>query len=44
VATQPNLAREISRYGVAVMGGTEPDVLAWIDGDRRDVGGAARSA
>ena len=37
-ATQPNLAREIARYGVAVMGGTMPDVLAWIDGDRRDVG------
>ena len=37
-ATQPNLAREIARYGVAVMPGTEPDVLAWIDGDRRDEG------
>jgi monoamine oxidase len=37
-ATQPNLAREIDRYGLAVMAGTVPDVLAWIDGDRRDVG------
>ena len=37
-ATQPNLAREIDRYGSAVMPGTEPDVFAWIDGDRRDEG------
>ncbi|MDP9328640.1 MAG: FAD-dependent oxidoreductase, partial [Actinomycetota bacterium] len=37
-ATQPNLAREIDRYGLEVMAGTVPDVLAWIDGDRRDVG------
>jgi monoamine oxidase len=37
-ATQPNLAREIDRYGLAVMAGTVPDVLAWIDGGRRDVG------
>jgi monoamine oxidase len=37
-ATQPNLAREIDRYGVAVMPGTEPDIFAWIDGDRRHEG------
>jgi monoamine oxidase len=37
-ATQPNLAREIARYGVSVMAGTDPDVFAWLDGDRRDVG------
>jgi monoamine oxidase len=37
-ATQPSLAREIDRYGIAVMPGTEPDVFAWIDGDRRDEG------
>jgi monoamine oxidase len=37
-ATQPNLAREIDRYGIAVMPGTEPDVFAWIHGDRRDEG------
>ena len=37
-ATQPNLAREIARYGVPVMTGTDPDVFAWIDGDRRDEG------
>ncbi|MEA2550248.1 MAG: hypothetical protein QOE25_17, partial [Actinomycetota bacterium] len=37
-ASQPNLAREIDRYGVAVMAGTEPEVLAWIDGDRREEG------
>jgi monoamine oxidase len=37
-ATQPHLAREIARYGAPVTAGTEPEVLAWIDGDRRDVG------
>jgi monoamine oxidase len=37
-ATQPNLAREIDRYGVAVVPGTEPDIFAWIDGDRRHEG------
>ena len=37
-ATQPNLAREIDRYGVAVQPGADPDVVAWIDGDRRDEG------
>lgn len=40
-ATQPNLAREIGRYGVAVSPGVEPELLAWIDGDRRDEGGDA---
>jgi monoamine oxidase len=39
--TQPNLAREIDRYGVPVLPGVEPDVMAWIDGDRRDEGIAA---
>ena len=34
-ATQPNLAREIDRYGVEVLPGVEPEVIAWIDGDRR---------
>jgi monoamine oxidase len=37
-ANQPNLAREIDRYGAAVTAGAEPDVLAWIDGDRREEG------
>lgn len=37
-ATQPNLAREIDRYGNAVINGADPDVVAWIDGDRRDEG------
>jgi monoamine oxidase len=37
-ATQPHLAREIDRYGTAVMPGTEPEVFAWIDGDRRQEG------
>jgi len=36
--TQPNLAREIGRYGVPVLPGVDPEVMAWIDGDRRDVG------
>ncbi|MEA2556690.1 MAG: hypothetical protein QOG88_228, partial [Actinomycetota bacterium] len=36
--SQPNLSREIDRYGVPVMSGTEPDVLAWINGDRRAEG------
>jgi monoamine oxidase len=36
--TQPNLAREIDRYGVPVLPGVEPNVMAWIDGDRRDEG------
>jgi monoamine oxidase len=35
---QPNLAREIDRYGVPVMPGTEPDMLAWINGDRHAEG------
>jgi monoamine oxidase len=37
-ATQPNLAREIDDYRVSLMPGSEPDVVAWIDGDRRDEG------
>ncbi|MEX0988913.1 MAG: NAD(P)/FAD-dependent oxidoreductase [Actinomycetota bacterium] len=40
-ATQPNLAREIDRYSAAVLTATEPDVFAWIDGDRRAEGGGA---
>jgi monoamine oxidase len=37
-ATQPHLAREIERYGVPVLPGVDPEVFAWIDGDRRDEG------
>ena len=37
-ATQPNLAREIERYGLAVQPGAEPDSIGWIHGDRRDEG------
>lgn len=37
-ATQPHLAREIERYGLSVTAGVEPDVVAWIDGDRREEG------
>jgi monoamine oxidase len=40
-ATQPNLAREIARYGAAVLPGTEPEVFAWIHGDRRAEGAQA---
>jgi monoamine oxidase len=34
-ATQPNLAREIERYGVAVTDGSEPEVMAWVRGSER---------
>ena len=37
-ATQHNLAREIDRYGLEVMAGVVPDVVAWIHGDRRSEG------
>ena len=37
-STQPYLAREIERYGVGVTPAVDPDVFAWIDGDRRDEG------
>jgi phytoene dehydrogenase-like protein len=37
-ATQPNLAREIERYGASVLPGTDPEMFAWIHGDRRDEG------
>jgi monoamine oxidase len=40
-ATQPNLAREIERHGLAVTAGSAPDVFAWIDGDRRAEGAEA---
>jgi monoamine oxidase len=34
-ASQPNLAREIERYGVAVSPGREPSTIAWIRGHER---------
>jgi monoamine oxidase len=37
-ATQPNLAREIDRYGVGVTPGMLPEVFAWIRGDERAEG------
>ena len=37
-ATQPNLAREIDRYGAQVLAGADPEMFAWIDGDRRSEG------
>jgi len=33
--TQPNLAREIERYGVAVTSGTQPELVAMIRGHER---------
>src|SRR6185436_12419457 len=40
-STQPFLADEIQRYGIAVTEPTEPDVLAWIRGHERKFGTAA---
>ena len=37
-ATQPHLARESERYGIAVTPGSEPDSLTWIRGDERREG------
>lgn len=37
-ATQPHLAREIQRYGVAVSPASEPAIVAWIRGDERREG------
>ncbi|HEX6844407.1 MAG TPA: NAD(P)/FAD-dependent oxidoreductase [Actinomycetota bacterium] len=40
--TQPTLAAEIARYGIGVNPAiTEPDLLAWVHGDRRVEGPAA---
>ncbi len=39
--TQPHLAAEIERYHVAVSPPSEPEVIAWIRGDERQVGMAA---
>jgi monoamine oxidase len=37
-ASQPALAREIQRYGADVLAGTDPEAIAWIDGEHRDEG------
>ena len=37
-ATQPHLAREIERYGIAVAPGNEPASLRWIRGNERREG------
>ena len=37
-ATQPALAAEIQRYGIAVAEPVEPEVLAWIRGATRELG------
>ena len=40
-ATQPHLAAEIERYGIAVTPPVEPELMAWIRGDERHEGMAA---
>jgi monoamine oxidase len=40
-ATQPHLAAEIERYGIAVTPAVEPELVAWIRGDERHEGIAA---
>ena len=40
-ASQPNLAREIERYGVGVLPGREPSVVTWIRGNERFEGSDA---
>ena len=40
-ATQPHLAAEIERYGIAVTPPVEPELVAWIRGDERHEGMAA---
>jgi monoamine oxidase len=40
-STQPFLADEIQRYGIAVTEPTDPDVLAWIRGRERKIGTGA---
>jgi monoamine oxidase len=37
-ATQPHLAREIERYGIAVTSPSEPEVFGWIRGTQRSTG------
>jgi len=36
--TQPALAAEITRYGIGVLEPEDPEVVAWIRGDRRETG------
>jgi monoamine oxidase len=40
-ATQPSLARELSRYGIAVTEPGEPETIGWVRGDHRDEGAVA---
>ncbi|MFI5055757.1 MAG: flavin monoamine oxidase family protein [Actinomycetota bacterium] len=40
-ATQPHLAAEIERYGIAVTPSVEPELVAWTRGDERHEGMAA---
>jgi len=40
-ATQPHLAKEIERYGIAVTPAVEPELVAWIRGGERHEGIAA---
>ncbi|MFL5790509.1 MAG: flavin monoamine oxidase family protein [Actinomycetota bacterium] len=39
--TQPSLAAELSRYGVAVTEAAQPETIGWVRGDRREEGTAA---
>jgi monoamine oxidase len=40
-ATQPHLATEIERYGIAVTPSSEPEMLAWVRGPERREGSGA---
>lgn len=39
--TQPCLAAELSRYGIAVTEPAEPETIGWVRGDHRDEGAGA---
>jgi len=39
--TQPSLAAELTRYGIAVTEPAEPETIGWVRGDRREEGAGA---
>ncbi|HJX07324.1 MAG TPA: FAD-dependent oxidoreductase, partial [Actinomycetota bacterium] len=39
--TQPSLAAELTRYGIAVTEPAEPETIGWVRGDRRQEGAGA---